>query len=94
MLPPLRLTMRLNATGSPQDHASAARSAAGRLAKTTNGFAPAGMIGTHSTPEASAQRAFTNGLRPSAYHAADGRSSRIGMRDDGIFLLNTLKASY
>jgi hypothetical protein len=80
MLPPLRLTMRLNATGSLQDHASAARSAAGRLAKKTSGLAPADMNGTRSTLEAYAQLASISGLKPSAFLAADGRHIRVGMQ--------------
>ena len=42
-------------------------------AKKTSGSASAGMSGTHSIPEPSAQRAFTSGLKRSAFHAADGR---------------------
>ena len=37
------------------------------------------MSGTRSTPEASAQPAFTSGVKHSAYHAADGRRIQIGM---------------
>ena len=58
--------------------ASAARCAAGRPAKKTNGSAPAGTSGTHSTLEASAQLACTSGLKPSASLAPDGRSIPIG----------------
>src|SRR5215469_10510387 len=57
---------------------SAARCAAGRLGKKTNGSASGAMIGIHSRREASAQLAFTNGLKPSASLAAGGRRIRIG----------------
>jgi steroid delta-isomerase-like uncharacterized protein len=40
------------------------------------------MSGTRSTPEASAQPAFTSGLRPSASHAADGRRTRCGTQSE------------
>jgi quercetin dioxygenase-like cupin family protein len=42
------------------------------------------MCGIRSTPEASAPRVFTSGLRPSAYRVADGRRIRIGtpIRED------------
>jgi hypothetical protein len=79
MLPPLRLTVRLNATRNHRNHASAARSAAGRPGKRTDGLVTAGMNGTPSTREESAQPASTNGLKPSAYHVADGRRTRISM---------------
>jgi hypothetical protein len=62
--------------------ASAAHSAAGRPAKKTNGLAPAGMNGTHSTWEEFASPASTSGLKPSAHRAADGLRIRIGMRSD------------
>jgi quercetin dioxygenase-like cupin family protein len=44
----------------------------------------AAMCGIRSTPEASAPRVFTSGLRPSAYRVADGRRIRIGtpIRED------------
>src|SRR5579864_2981579 len=64
---------------SPNLRASAAHSAAGRLAKKTNGFATADTIGTPSTREASAPPACTSGLKPSASHAVDGRLTQIGM---------------
>ena len=64
----------------PPVRASAAHSAAGRPAKKTNGFAPADMSGIPSIREASAQLAFTSGLRLSASRAADGRRIRIGTR--------------
>jgi hypothetical protein len=59
---------------------SAARYVAGRPARKTNGSAPAGMSGTHSTREAFAQPVFTTGLRLSASRAADGQRIRIGMQ--------------
>jgi len=64
--------------------ASAARSAAGRHGKKTSGSVRAAMCGIRSTPEASAPRVFTSGLRPSAYRVADGRRIRIGtpIRED------------
>jgi hypothetical protein len=69
---------KLGASEPPR--VSALRSAVGRLAKKTNGSAPADMSGTRSIREASAQHVFTSGLRRSASHAADGRRIRIGMR--------------
>ena len=60
--------------------ASVARSAAGRRAKKTNGFAPAAMSGILSTREASALRACTTGVRPSASRAHGGRRIRSGMQ--------------
>jgi hypothetical protein len=82
MLPPLRLTVRLKATGNHRNLAFVARFVAGRPAKRTNGSAPAGMTGTRSTQEASAPHAFTSGLKLSAFLAADGRPIRIGMRSN------------
>lgn len=70
--------------GSHLVRASAARFAAGRPAKRTNGFAPADMIGTRSKREESAQRAFTSGLKRNASRAADGQRIRIGMRSDAL----------
>ena len=64
------------------DRASAARSAAGRHAKRTNGCAHAAMSGTRSTREASAQPASINGLRLSVFRAADGRRIRSGTRGE------------
>lgn len=63
---------------SPPIRASAARTAAGRIANKTNGPAPAGKSGTRSIREAFAQHASVNGLRPSAFHAVDGRRTRSG----------------
>jgi len=82
MLPPFRLTVRLNATGTHRVPAFAARSAGGRPVKRTSGVAPADMNGTHSTPEECAPRASISGLRPSAFPAPDGRYIRSGMRSD------------
>jgi adenine-specific DNA methylase len=62
------------------NRASVARSAAGRHAKKTNGFAHADTNGIPSTREASAQHASISGLRPSASLAADGRRIRCGTR--------------
>ena len=60
--------------------ASAARSAAGRLAERTTGFARADTGGTHSTLEGSAQPAFTNGQKRNVSRAVVGRRTRSGMR--------------
>jgi hypothetical protein len=49
--------------------------------KKTNGSAHAATSGTRSTLEASAQCAFTSGLRRSAFRAAAGRRTRSGMGD-------------
>ena len=49
---------------------------------TARGFAPAATSGTRSKREASAQPACTNGLKPSASRAADGRRTRSGMRTE------------
>ena len=68
--------------GESKPPASAARCAAGRPAKRTNGLVPAATNGTRSTPEVFAPRVFTSGLRPSASLAAGGRCIRIGMRSD------------
>ena len=65
---------------TPNRRASAVRSAAGRLAKRTSGSVSAVMSGTRSTPEASARRACTSGLKRSASRAVDGRRTRSGMR--------------
>ena len=46
------------------------RSAVGRHARTTAGLVPAAISGTRSTREEYAQRAFTNGLQPSASSVA------------------------
>jgi len=85
MLPPLRLTVRLNATGNHRNHASAARCAAGRPAKKTNGFVTADTSGTLSIREASALPVFISGLTPSASRAAVGRRIHSGtrIRDSG-----------
>jgi hypothetical protein len=55
--------------------------AAGRPAKSTNGFVHAAMSGTLSTPEACVQPVFISGLRLSAFLAADDRRIRIGMNE-------------
>jgi hypothetical protein len=62
--------------------ASAARSAAGRPARTTDGLVAADTNGTRSIPGASAQPACTSGLKPSAFLAAVGRRTRSGMRSE------------
>jgi hypothetical protein len=80
MLPPLRLTVRLNATESHRNpRASAARSAAGRTARKIIGSVSAVIRGIPLIREASAQPAYTNGRRPSDYRAADGRRTRSGI---------------
>ena len=48
------------------------------------------MVGTHSTLEASAQLAFTNGLTCSVYRAADGRRIRSGTCSHEIDVLGCL----
>jgi hypothetical protein len=58
--------------------ASAARSAAGRPAKKTDGVASADTNGTRSILEACAPRAYTNGLRHSASRALAGRHTQNG----------------
>jgi hypothetical protein len=66
----------------PPAHASAARYAADRLAKKTDGLVTADTSGTHSIPEASAQPASIRGLKRSVSHAADGRRTPIGTQAD------------
>ena len=61
---------------------SGARFAVGRAARKISGPAHADTVGTHSTPEASAQRACINGLKRSASLAPDGRRIPIGMRTE------------
>jgi hypothetical protein len=68
--------------GASEPRASAVCSAAGRRATKTNGFAPAAMSGTPSTPEGSVPPACTSGLRPSASRAHGGRRIRSGMRSN------------
>ena len=67
---------------SGTDRENGVRSAAGRPGRKTNGLATADTSGTPSTREASAQRAFISGLKPSAYRAVDGRHTRCGMRSE------------
>ena len=62
------------------NRAFGARFVVGRLAITINGFAPAAMSGILLTREASAQRAFTSGLKRNAFRAVDGRRIPSGMR--------------
>jgi hypothetical protein len=64
----------------PPAHVFAARSVAGRRARTTNGSARAALSGIPSTLGESAQPAFTSGVRRSASCAVDGRRIRSGMR--------------
>jgi hypothetical protein len=66
----------------PSGPASAARSAAGRPAKKTDGLVAAVMTGTRSIPGASALPASSGGLTPSASRAPAGRRIRIGMRSN------------
>lgn len=75
-------------------HASLARSAVGRFASKTNGFAPAASSGTHSTLEESAQRACINGLKRSASLAVDGRRIPIGMRTEQMSMGGTPTLSF
>ena len=72
----------LEKSREPSGHASAGRSASGRLAKKTMVLAPAGTNGTPSTREASALHACTSGVNPSASRAASGQRIPIGMRSD------------
>jgi hypothetical protein len=76
MLPPLLQTASLRKTRSPalqNPRASGSRSAAGRRAKRTSGFALAAVNGTRSILEACAQPACTSGLKHNVSRAADGR---------------------
>jgi hypothetical protein len=72
----------LDNRGYHQGRASDARSAAGRPGRKISGFASVAMSGIPSTRAASAQPAFTSGLKLSASLAADGRRIRIGMRSE------------
>ena len=69
----------------PSGPRSAARSAAGRRAKKTDGSAPAATNGTLSIQEKCVKPASISGLRPSASLAGDGRRIRSGMRDEAKF---------
>ena len=60
-------------------HESAARFAAGRPAKKTDGLVTAGTNGTRSIAGASALPASTNGLRHNASRVPTGRHTRIGI---------------
>ena len=71
---------------SQNRRASDARVVAGRLARKTNGFASVVIRGTRSTLAGSAPLASINGLTPNAYHAANGRRIRIGIRRDSCYL--------
>jgi virginiamycin B lyase len=91
MLPPLFQSASLRtirSRASRNRRASAARSAAGRPARKTNGSASVDIRGTRSTPEASAQLAFTSGLKRNPSRVAAGRSTRSGMRTESV---NTMK---
>jgi hypothetical protein len=70
----------LGETETHQAHASAARSVVGRSERKTSDSASADTRGIPLIGEASAQRAFTSGLKPSASRAADGRCIRSSMR--------------
>jgi hypothetical protein len=72
--------------------ASAARYAAGRPAKKTNGSAPAAMTGIRSKQEACAQLASISGLKHSAFRAANGRRIRSGMRSNLSRTIHNLQA--
>ena len=56
--------------------------AAGRLARKTNGFAPAAMTGTLSIREACALHAFISGPKLNAFPVAAGRRIRFGTRNN------------
>jgi hypothetical protein len=62
--------------------ASAARFAAGRLAKKTDGLVTAETNGTPSTPEACVPRACISGLTLSASLAAAGRRTLAGTESE------------
>jgi hypothetical protein len=66
----------------PPAHASGAPNVVGRLARKTAGRVTAGTSGTHLIREASAQPAYTDGLRLNVFHVAGGRRIPIGMRSD------------
>ena len=69
-------------------------SAVGRPARTTSGLAIVGIYGTRLIREECAQLACTNGLRPSASLAADGRRIRSGMQSEiGAFPSRHRRAS-
>lgn len=75
--------MNLPKRGNParRNHrASAARSAAGRPARTTNGAATADTSGTRSTREESAQLVSNNGRRRSVFLVAAGRRTLAVVR--------------
>src|ERR1039458_8160428 len=74
-------------TSTPPVLASAARSAAGRPEKKTDGLVTADTNRTRSIVEASAQPVSINGLRRNAFHAADGRRIRFGTRSKSASLL-------
>ena len=57
-----------------------AHCAAGLLARTTSGPAPAGMSGIRSTPEGYVPPAPSSGKRRNVFPAMPGRHIRIGMR--------------
>lgn len=78
MLPPLRLTAKLNPTGNHWNRASAARSAVGSPAKTTAGSVCAVIRGIRSTREAFDQLASVSGRKPNASRVADGRRTLTG----------------
>src|ERR1017187_2584785 len=82
MLPNLQLFWIANSTKRKARvlliRASAARSAAGRPAKKTDGLVTADTNGTPSIPEASALPASISGLRLSAFLVAAGRHIPIG----------------
>jgi hypothetical protein len=66
----------------PPAHEFGARSAAGRLAKKTDGFVTAETSGTRSIREACVPPASTSGLKLSAPSVAGGRRIRTGMRNE------------
>jgi len=68
-------------------HASAARAAAGRRAKTITGPVPADMNGTRSTPEASARPVCSGGKKHNASRAIAGHRIPIGMRNSVCHVL-------
>ena len=61
-----------------------AHCAAGLLARTTSGPAPAGMSGIRSTPEGYVPPASSSGLRRNVFRVTAGRRIRSGMPIDAF----------
>src|SRR5215813_2512515 len=78
ILPSLCQVTRLSETASHLAHASAARSAAGRLVRETFGLATADICGTRLTQAEFAQDVCTSGRKLSAFPADAGRGILTG----------------